>query len=261
MALSSLAGLGGGLCAAGLMLRRFLLRKNSAAMLGGRSRRETRYALRAALRQSRRACHDARLRAPTLPPALLATAEIAPPHTARREPWTLACNRWRANTVSAKLRLRAHRPGGASVTPSSTRVSVGARERASCSDSPHLSERSAQRVASCAVRPNPEQHRAVAAGDRHSEAPSPAHRPRGFAARCQANSWYRWQAKMPSICLNCFPAPPGNAVAVRCRRLCEAPPSAWRQSIQRVFACCADRVPVRARCLSAGPGHHQLSPA
>ncbi len=44
-------------------------------------------------------------------------------------------------------------------------------QRASCSDSLRLSERSAQRVASSAVRPNPEQHRAVAVGDRSSEAP------------------------------------------------------------------------------------------
>ena len=46
-------------------------------------------------------------------------------------------------------------------------------QRASCSDSLRLFERSAQRVASSAVRPIPEQRRAVAAGDRSSEAPRP----------------------------------------------------------------------------------------
>ena len=46
-------------------------------------------------------------------------------------------------------------------------------QRASCSDSLRLSERSAQRVASSAVRPNPEQRRGVAAGDRSSEAARP----------------------------------------------------------------------------------------
>ncbi len=46
-------------------------------------------------------------------------------------------------------------------------------QRASCSDSPQLFERSAQRVASSAVRPIPEQRREVAAGDRCSEAPRP----------------------------------------------------------------------------------------
>ena len=183
VALSSLAGLGGGLCAAGLMLRRFLLRKSSAAMLGGRSRRETRYALRAALRQSRRACHDARLRAPTLPPALLATAEIAPPHTARPQARTQACHRWQASTAAAKPRLGAHRSGGASKALSSTRVSVGARSalralaRRSC-----LSGARNARAASSSARPKPEQRKAVAEGDRFSEAPRPV-RPQPWLCR------------------------------------------------------------------------------
>jgi len=132
-------------------------------------------ATRCALRSDSRSEHVTvrAFSAPTLPPALLAAAEIAPPHTARREPWARDRHQWFANTASTKPRLGAHRSGGASGTPSSAGVSVGARERASCSDSPHLSERSAQRVASCAVRPNPEQHRGVAAGDRSSEAPRP----------------------------------------------------------------------------------------
>jgi len=97
-------GAHGGRCAAGLILRWFSLRENSAVMLGGRSRRETRYALAryaqtVAASMSRRA-----LRAPTLTPALLATAEIAPPHTARREPRTWARHWGRSNTASAKLR-------------------------------------------------------------------------------------------------------------------------------------------------------------
>ena len=93
-------------------------------------------------------------------------AALRPPRSRR-----VALQRWRANTVTAKLRLRAHRPGGASVALSSTGVSVRARKRASCSDSPKLFERSAQRVASSSARPNPEQRKGVAAGDRHSEAP------------------------------------------------------------------------------------------
>ena len=168
-------GVRGGRCAAGLILRWFSLRENSAAMLGGRLRCGTRcIALRSIpLRQPQRACARCALRAPTLPPALLATAEIAPPHTARREPRTQVHHRWRISNASAKLRGWAHRPGGASGTPSSARESVGARQRASCSDSLRLSERSAQRVASSAVRPNPEQRRGVAAGDRSSEAARP----------------------------------------------------------------------------------------
>jgi len=43
-------------------------------------------------------------------------------------------------------------------------------QRASLTDSPRLSERSAQRVASSAVGRMTEQRRAVAAGDRFSEA-------------------------------------------------------------------------------------------
>jgi hypothetical protein len=82
---------------------------------------------------------------------------------------------WRANTFSTNLRLRAHRPGGASVALSSAGVSVGARKRASCSDSPKLFERNGAKrnAASSSARPNPEQRKAVAAGDRHSEAPRP----------------------------------------------------------------------------------------
>ena len=99
-------------------------------------------------------------------------AALRPPRSRR-----VALQRWRANTVTAKLRLRAHRPGGASVTLSSAAVSVGALQRASCSDSPQLFERSAQRVASSAVRPNPEQRREVAKGDRSSEALSAARSP------------------------------------------------------------------------------------
>jgi hypothetical protein len=114
-------------CAAGLTLRRFSLRENSAAMLGGRSRRGTRYALRAPLRQPRRACHERALRAPTLPPALLATAEIAPPHTACREPRAHGTPPVARQHCFCKARGWAHRPGGASGTPSSARVSVGAR--------------------------------------------------------------------------------------------------------------------------------------
>jgi hypothetical protein len=165
-------GLGGGRCAAGLILRWFSLRENSAAMLGGRSRCGTRCALRAPLKQPQPVRARSALRAPTLPPALLATAEIAPPHTARRQARTLACHRSRANTFPAKPRLGAHCPGGASGTPSSARVSVGARSalraltRRSC-----LSGARKARAASSSARPNPEQHRGVAVGDRSSEAP------------------------------------------------------------------------------------------
>ena len=111
------------------------------AMLGGRSRRETRcIALRSIpLKQSRRACDG---RAPatrsTLPPALLTAPEVAsaahrPPRCreggARSGAGRSGAGRHRRHTThaTAKPRVRAHRPGGASGTPSSTVVSVGAR--------------------------------------------------------------------------------------------------------------------------------------
>ena len=103
--------------------------------------------------------------------ALRAATEIASAGHRLPRSRVQARHRWCSNIASARPACRAYRPGGASGTPSSARVSVGARERASCSDSPRLFERSAQRVASCAVRPNPEQRRGVAAGDRSSEAP------------------------------------------------------------------------------------------
>ena len=133
-------------------------------------------ATRCALRSNSRGEHvTARaFGAPTLPHALLAAAEIAPAGPRLPRSRVVALCRWRANCLIAKLRLRACRPGGASGTPSSARVSVGARQRASCSDSPRLFERSAQRVASSAARPNPEQRRVVAEGDRFSEAPGAA---------------------------------------------------------------------------------------
>jgi hypothetical protein len=162
-------------CAAGLILRRFSLRENSAAMLGGRLRRGTRcIALRSIpLRQPRRACARCALRAPTPPPALLATAEIAPPHTARREPRAMARHRWRANNATAKLRGWAHRPGGASGTPSSARVSVGARSALRALTRRSCLSGARKRAASSSARPNPEQRRGVAAGDRSSEADRP----------------------------------------------------------------------------------------
>jgi hypothetical protein len=103
---------------------------------------------------------------------LLAASEIAP--TGHRLPRSRVQvrHRWCANIASAKPACRAHRPGGASGTPSSARVSVGARSalraltRRSC-----LSGARKARAASSSARPNPEQHRGVAAGDRSSEAP------------------------------------------------------------------------------------------
>jgi hypothetical protein len=105
-------------------------------------------------------------------PALLAASEIAPAGHRLPRSRVQVRHRWCANIASAKPACRAHRPGGASGTPSSARVSVGARSalraltRRSC-----LSGARKARAASSSARPNPEQHRGVAAGDRSSEAP------------------------------------------------------------------------------------------
>ena len=106
--------------------------------------------------------------------ALLAASEIAPAGHRLPRSRVQVRHRWCANIASAKPACRAHRPGGASGTPSSARVSVGARSalraltRRSC-----LSGARKARAASSSARPNPEQHRGVAAGDRSSEAPRP----------------------------------------------------------------------------------------
>ena len=131
-------------------------------------------ALRAPLEQPRRVSLRSALRAPTLRLRSSSPQRSPPPGTACREAGLLVLHRWRAQSASAKPACRAYRPGGASGTPSSARVSVGAHSalralaRRSC-----LSGARKARAASSSARPNPEQRRGVAAGDRSSEAPRP----------------------------------------------------------------------------------------
>ncbi len=105
------------------------------------------------------------------------TPPCAPRHRrdrARRAPPTtnrMFVSDWLHTTIaSAMPPLLPCGSGCASGAPSSAGVRVGAPWRASSSDSPQLFERSAQREESSAVRPNTEQRRAVAKGDRSSEA-------------------------------------------------------------------------------------------
>lgn len=89
------------------------------------------------------------------------------------KPWAIAFALAHAHEPVARRETRGRvlRAGGASEAPSSARVSVGARSaprkltRCGC-----LSGARQARAASSAARPNPEQHRAVAKGDRFSEA-------------------------------------------------------------------------------------------
>lgn len=165
----------GGRGVAGLIPGWSALCADSAAMLEGQARRGTRCALRASLRQPRRVSLRSALRAPASPPALLATPQIAPPHRARHEAGLLARHWSRTNVSSAKLRGWACGLGGACEAPSSARASVGARSALrALTHCGCLSGAHAVRAASSAVRPTREQRRAVAAGDRFSEAPKAA---------------------------------------------------------------------------------------
>jgi hypothetical protein len=104
-------------------------------------------------------------------PALLAASEIAPAGHRLPRSRVQVRHRWRANIASAKPAC-GHTALGAPLGAEQRRVSVGARSalraltRRSC-----LSGARKARAASSSARPNPEQRRGVAAGDRSSEAP------------------------------------------------------------------------------------------
>ncbi len=100
-------------------------------------------------------------------PALLAATEIAP--AGHRLPRSRGWVRhwWRANIVSAKACADTRQC--ASKAPSSAGLAA-TREARTLTSLPRLFERSAQRVASSAAGRKTEQRRAVAAGDRFSEA-------------------------------------------------------------------------------------------
>ena len=182
---------GGGSHCAGLRFAQTPLR----CSLQGRAAELATRALRAALEQPRRVSLRSALRAPTLRLALQAAPgpeaprarqaqtvrrdclcpglassspqRSPPPGTACRE---AGCRRATGGVPTLVLQRRARIPGNA---PLKRRAAQGMRPRAlarSLTDSPRLSERSAQRVASSAVGRLTEQHRAVAAGDRFSEA-------------------------------------------------------------------------------------------
>ena len=99
--------------------------------------------------------------------ALLAATEIAPAGHRLPRSRVPVRRRWCANTTSAKACADPRQR--ASKALSSTGLAA-TREARTLTDSPRLFERSAQRAASSAAGRKTEQHKAVAAGDRFSEA-------------------------------------------------------------------------------------------
>ena len=98
---------------------------------------------------------------------LLVATEIAPAGHRLPRSRVLALHRWRANIFTAKA-CAAPRQSASKALSSAGHAA--ARAARFVSDSPRLFERSAQRVASSAVGCMTEQRKAVAAGDRFSEA-------------------------------------------------------------------------------------------
>ncbi len=128
----------------------------------GRAEELAARALRAPLRQLRRVRARSALRAPTLTLALLGVPEAPPGRCAPRRDFAeqlLARPRWRVTT-----RLRGRRwPVGAISEAARSADSKLARKARFGTDSPKLSERSAQRAASSAAQPRIEHRSGVGA--------------------------------------------------------------------------------------------------
>jgi hypothetical protein len=138
----------------------------------------------APLRSNSRGGHvdDARQGAPTLPPVLLATAEIALAGHRRTRSRAVGTRTVARQCGICKATHRGARAGSRIWSAEKRKGECRRAQRASCSDSLRLSERSAKRAVSSAARPNAEQRRVVAAGDRSSEASRPV-RPGAWLCR------------------------------------------------------------------------------
>ena len=128
----------------------------------GRAEELAARALRAPLRQLRRVRARSALRAPTLTLALLGVPEAPPGRCASRRDFAvklLARHRWSTGT-----RLRGRRCPAGAISEAARSAGAGlARIARFVSDSPRLSERSAQRVVSSAAQPCGEHHSRVCA--------------------------------------------------------------------------------------------------
>jgi hypothetical protein len=128
----------------------------------GRAEELAARAMRAPLRQLRRARARSALRALTLTPVLLSVPEAPPGRHARQAGFAEA--RLARNRLRTTARFRGRRcPAGAISVAARSAATGSARKARFVSGSPRLFERSAQRAASSAARPCGEHHSAVEA--------------------------------------------------------------------------------------------------